>query len=76
MLNKHFDLVLANFGHSKTFDHNDDTLRFESFGASKFHPPEMLYPQKKVYGRQVDIWNIGILLYFLIQDRFPFTDNK
>ena len=51
MVNKQNDLVLTNFGHSKIFDHDDDILRFESFGKSKFHPPEMDDQNKKVYGR-------------------------
>ena len=42
-------------------------------GTPYFLSPEIL---KKVYGKECDMWSLGILLYLLLSGEFPFDGNS
>jgi serine/threonine protein kinase len=65
MLNDKNDIVLVDFGLSNHF-HNDDDLLRGTQGTTLYFAPEIVrtgVKDKKVYGRQVDMWACGISLY-------------
>jgi len=46
----------------------------ESYGTLAYAAPEVI--QKKDYNKTIDIWSLGVILYFLISGQFPFNDKN
>ena len=78
VLNKQEDIVLVDFGISRHFYGEDDLTRGQSNseGTILYFAPERVktgVKDKKIYGRQTDIWAAGITLYYLATGIHPFT---
>jgi serine/threonine protein kinase len=43
--------------------------------ADSFKPPEFLNPNKCLISKKIDIWDLGIILYFLMYFKHPFDNN-
>lgn len=68
----------------------DDDIQIADFGLSKFAAPEevMKLPcgtlayvapevlQMQGYGKEVDLWSIGVILYVLLRGKLPFDGKK
>eukprot|EP00475_Leptophrys_vorax_P033277 TRINITY_DN5207_c0_g1_i1.p1 TRINITY_DN5207_c0_g1~~TRINITY_DN5207_c0_g1_i1.p1 ORF type:complete len:470 (+),score=133.24 TRINITY_DN5207_c0_g1_i1:1404-2813(+) len=68
----------------------DDDVQIADFGLSKFAAPEevMKLPcgtlayvapevlQMQGYGKEVDLWSIGVILYVLLRGKLPFDGKK
>ncbi|KAI6654576.1 Phosphorylase b kinase gamma catalytic chain, skeletal muscle/heart isoform [Oopsacas minuta] len=69
---------LLDFGLSETI--SDDISLTELSGTPSYIAPEMinkaLNPSMNGYGRPVDIWACGVLLYAMISGSFPFWHEK
>lgn len=61
---------LADFGSSTTVDSNRTTLNSE-VGTGFYMAPELI--RKEPYGRAVDIWALGVLLYVTLSCQMPFV---
>jgi serine/threonine protein kinase len=73
----------------KSLDRDDD-IQIADFGLSKFATPTevmnlpcgtLAYVAPEVlkmegYGREVDIWSIGVIMYVLLRGRLPFEGKK
>ena len=78
VLNKQEDIVLVDFGISRHFYGEDDLTRGQSNseGTILYFAPERVktgVKDKKIYGRQTDIWATGITLYYLATGIHPYT---
>jgi serine/threonine protein kinase len=78
VLNKQEDIVLVDFGISRHFYGEDDLTRGQSNseGTILYFAPERVktgVKDKKIYGRQTDIWAAGITLYYLATGIHPYT---
>jgi Ca2+-binding EF-hand superfamily protein/tRNA A-37 threonylcarbamoyl transferase component Bud32 len=83
----HRDLKLENI--MMTSRDSDTDIQVADFGLSKFAAPEeiMRLPcgtltyvapevlQMNGYGREVDLWNVGVILYVLLRGRLPFESR-
>lgn len=63
---------IADFGLAKKF--NILTLALTGLGTRSFKPPEVMV-NLKADSPAGDIWAVGICLYLLLTDRFPFFDE-
>ena len=66
------DIRLLDFGLSKILGPTEKCT--EPFGTISYVAPEVL--KQKYYGREVDIWSIGIITYLLLCGCLPFDDEK
>ena len=66
------DIRLLDFGLSKILGPSEKCS--EPFGTISYVAPEVL--KQKYYGREVDIWSIGIITYLLLCGCLPFDDEK
>ncbi len=66
------DIRLLDFGLSKILGPTEKCS--EPFGTISYVAPEVL--KQKSYGREVDIWSIGIITYLLLCGCLPFDDEK
>ncbi len=66
------DIRLLDFGLSKILGPTEKCS--EPFGTISYVAPEVL--KQKFYGREVDIWSIGIITYLLLCGCLPFDDEK
>ena len=65
-------LKIIDFGLTKTLG-NDEKAK-EAIGTITYLAPEVF--THKPYNHKVDIWSIGIILYFLLSGFLPFDDEK
>ena len=66
------DLRLADFGLSKICGPNERSD--EPFGTISYAAPEVL--QGKYYGKEVDLWSLGVVTYLLVSGTLPFDDDS
>ena len=67
-------IKLIDFGLSNTYGDKDEGILSTSCGSPLYAPPEML--KGEIYkGNTVDIWSIGVVLYFMICGYLPFQDT-
>ena len=66
------DIRLLDFGLSKILGPTEKCS--EPFGTISYVAPEVL--KQEYYGREVDIWSIGIITYLLLCGCLPFDDEK
>ena len=64
-------IKLSDFGLAKVLFNKETTN--ECCGSIPFSAPELL--RKRDYGHAVDIWSLGVLIYYLLTYSFPFNMN-
>jgi len=69
--NDELKIKLSDFGLAKVIFNNETTN--ECCGSILFSAPELL--RKRDYGHAVDIWSLGVLIYYLLTYSFPFNVN-
>ena len=65
-------LKIMDFGLSKILGPNEKAT--DGFGTLSFVAPEVLV--RKPYNKEVDIWSIGITLYYILTGTLPFDDDQ
>jgi len=63
-------IKVADFGVSKIL--RPGTQMDTHVGTPYYQAPEILDTTNQAYSKQVDIWSMGILLYFCLSSKFPF----
>jgi serine/threonine protein kinase len=67
-------IVLGDFGLARKLEAGQNTISSnEMFGTPAYTPPEVF--AARPYGREVDIWAFGVMLYELITGREAFKSN-
>jgi len=64
-------VMISDFGLSKLT--NDDTLLSTACGTPGYVAPEVL--RQKGYGKEVDLWSLGVITYILLCGYPPFYDE-
>jgi len=64
-------LKIVDFGLSKIIGPNESSL--DPFGTLSYVAPEVLL--QKPYGKEVDLWSLGIIAYLLLSRVLPFDDD-
>lgn len=62
---------IVDFGLSKIIGPNETSL--DPFGTLSYVAPEVLL--QKPYGKEVDIWSLGVITYLLLSRVLPFDDD-
>ena len=65
------DLKIVDFGLSKIIGPNETSL--DPFGTLSYVAPEVLL--QKPYGKEVDLWSLGVITYLLLARVLPFDDE-
>lgn len=65
------DLKIVDFGLSKIIGPNETSL--DPFGTLSYVAPEVLL--QKPYGKEVDLWSLGVIVYLLLCRVLPFDDE-
>jgi len=68
-------IVLADFGLSKRLEWCEGNVTRSICGTMSFAAPEMLSADEEAYGKSVDFWSLGILLYYLMEGELPFSEE-
>ena len=71
-LTDNITVKLGDFGISKNLENADSKIRGVS-GTKKYMAPEIL--RKESYSFSVDIWSIGVCIYILLYNEFPFPNK-
>ena len=66
------DLKIVDFGLSKIIGPNETSL--DPFGTLNYAAPEVLL--QKPYGKEVDLWSLGVIIYLLLSRALPFDDDE
>ena len=66
------ELKIVDFGLSKIIGPNESSL--DPFGTLSYVAPEVLL--QKPYGKEVDLWSLGIIAYLLLCKVLPFDDDE
>ena len=66
------DLKIVDFGLSKIIGPNESSL--DPFGTLSYVAPEVLL--QKPYGKEVDLWSLGVIIYLLLSRVLPFDDEE
>lgn len=66
------DLKIVDFGLSKIIGPNESSL--DPFGTLSYVAPEVLL--QKPYGKEVDLWSLGVVTYLLLSRVLPFDDEE
>jgi len=69
---KNAKIMISDFGLSKIF--NDDEVMKTACGTPGYVAPEVLV--RKGYGREVDLWSLGVITYILLSGYPPFYDQN
>lgn len=65
-------LKIIDFGLTKTLAPNEKLA--EGMGTITFVAPEVI--QRNPYNKAVDVWSIGVVLYYLLSGNLPFDDEN
>lgn len=65
-------LKIIDFGLVKAVGPNERLM--DSFGTIFYVAPEIIL--KQAYNKQIDIWSIGVILYYILGQVFPFDDDS
>jgi serine/threonine protein kinase len=66
------ELKIVDFGLSKIIGPNESSL--DPFGTLSYVAPEVLL--QKPYGKEVDLWSLGVITYLLLCKVLPFDDDE
>ncbi|XP_022916993.1 myosin light chain kinase A [Onthophagus taurus] len=88
----HRDLKPENILLKKESDKDDNMIKISDFGLSKmmldqsfmktkcgtpyFSAPEIFNPSVTAYGKKVDVWSLGVILYYMLSQELPFRAPK
>lgn len=72
LIDKNYHIYLIYFGLSYIIGDNEYTKG--SYGTMSYAPPEM-YSHKQ-YNTAIDIWSMGVLLYYLFYGEMPFSKEE
>lgn len=72
LLKTNGDAMLSDFGWCAS--ENDRNYRYQSAGTYEYMSPEAL--NRKIQGKEVDIWALGVLLYELYHNKEPFPGRN
>ena len=77
MLDENDRLVLCDFGVSQFFSSKNDLL-VGTHGTMRYMAPEMVKTggNKVMHGKHVDVWALGVSLYHLLTNEFPFSGKS
>lgn len=64
------NVKLADFGFA-AFAAGPKSLK-EQCGTVSYMAPEIWHPNKDGYGRAVDLWSLGVMLFVMVQGTFPY----
>lgn len=64
-------LKIVDFGLSKVLGKTEKSN--ESYGTLAFAAPELIL--RKNYNKSIDIWSLGVIVYFLICGNYPFSSK-
>lgn len=53
----------------------DNMKMLTHFGTIEFSAPEMLEGYNE-YSEQVDLWSAGVILYYMLSGKLPFTGEQ
>ena len=62
------EVKIIDFGLSKIIGNSEKTN--EAFGTLNYAAPEILL--RIPYGKEIDIWALGVLLFYMLSGRYPF----
>jgi len=62
---------IMDFGFSKVLGPNERVA--DGFGTLSFVAPEVLV--RRPYNKQIDIWSLGVILYYILSGDLPFDDE-
>ncbi|CAG9774097.1 unnamed protein product [Ceutorhynchus assimilis] len=65
-------LKITDFGLSKFAEGSVMT----KCGTYRFAAPEVINPKQRKYSKEADIWSLGVILYFMISQDFPFQGKN
>ena len=65
------ELKIVDFGLSKIIGPNETSL--DPFGTLSYVAPEVLL--QKPYGKEVDLWSLGVIVYLFLSRVLPFDDD-
>lgn len=63
-------IKVSDFGLSKVTEDND--LMRTTCGTLTYMAPEVLDNQIPEYDRQVDVWSLGVILFYMLSKELPF----
>jgi len=69
---ENFKVKIINFGLSKILGPNEKTV--EGYGTLCFAAPEIIL--REPYNNSVDIWSLGVIVYYIISGDMPFNDTN
>lgn len=72
ILLKNGQIVIADFGFAKI----GVSITDSKLGTPYYMAPEILSQTKQPYTNKVDIWSIGVVLYYLLFGIFPFNGSN
>ena len=77
MIDKVFEPIIIDFGLSEIFkDENGQIMYFtKQKGTEMYVPPEM-WEKQPCHGAKCDIFSLGVLLFNLVTNKFPFVKNS
>ena len=77
MIDKDYEPIIIDFGLSEIFkDENGQIKLFKKLkGTKKYTPPEM-WENQECNGAKCDIFSLGVLLFNLVTNKFPFVKNS
>lgn len=71
-----FEVKVSDFGHSRILKDGMSTAMTKA-GTPQYCAPEVaLAPSGKGYGLSVDLWSLGVVLYVMLEGKFPFRGDQ
>lgn len=70
-------LKISDFGVSVNVEQLDDSMLKRTIGSPAFLAPELCASEtQRIFGPAIDIWSLGVTLYFFIFGRCPFSGQN